>query len=439
MANKNWGAGSLIGGGADALDAIDGALLSDGDHALVATLTGHYVYVLDADSAATEISPSVIAPDSNAGDKRWLLVDPNIVRQENLLANSGFGVWSNSTLENVRTLPDATTTVVGTTCTSTAHALTAGMLVKDASGTPLVFEVVSITTSDVFEVDRAGATNGQWYEASPGCVASDALGPDGWAKDGTLDLHREHNGSNTKPGSFYAIKLTKGADTTEQLKYDPDQDQRWEARTMSMGAWIKDSTASNARLYMYTGSAYTYSDYHTGGGSYEWIEMTATIESNPVNVHFGVDLQGSTGNISYVSQAMLVFGSSIGEGNYSSPPGEVVWFEDDSNYLNSYANVTVSANAVINLEAESNGAVPKGAKSVIVQLQAVCPAATGRLLGLKASSGDNVVAVGGYNEVASSFFYRTGIVPCDVYGDIYIIRDNTYTNVYVRLAGVGLR
>jgi hypothetical protein len=30
-------------------------------------------YVLDADSAAAESSPNVIAPDANAGDKRWVL------------------------------------------------------------------------------------------------------------------------------------------------------------------------------------------------------------------------------------------------------------------------------------------------------------------------------------------------------------------------------
>lgn len=64
---------SLTGGGAGALDAIGGAALLDGDIALVIYSGKLYVYILDADSAAAESSPDIIAPDTGAGDKRWLL------------------------------------------------------------------------------------------------------------------------------------------------------------------------------------------------------------------------------------------------------------------------------------------------------------------------------------------------------------------------------
>jgi len=69
-----YGATALIGGGATALDSIDGADLSDGDAATVITDAGVYWYHLNATSGATENSPFRIAPDSNAGDKRWHLV-----------------------------------------------------------------------------------------------------------------------------------------------------------------------------------------------------------------------------------------------------------------------------------------------------------------------------------------------------------------------------
>lgn len=65
---------SLTGGGTGALDAIDGALLSDGDVAHVATSSYLYIYKLDADSGLAEDSPAVIAPDANANDKRWKLI-----------------------------------------------------------------------------------------------------------------------------------------------------------------------------------------------------------------------------------------------------------------------------------------------------------------------------------------------------------------------------
>ena len=64
---------ALTGGGAGALDAVDGAALVDGDIAIVMTSGLLYFYELDADSALAEASPGVIAPDTNAGDKRWVL------------------------------------------------------------------------------------------------------------------------------------------------------------------------------------------------------------------------------------------------------------------------------------------------------------------------------------------------------------------------------
>ena len=66
---------AITGGGATALDGIDGAGLLDSDMAFV-TLSGVlYVYILDADDAGVEASPTRITPDANAGDKRWLLQD----------------------------------------------------------------------------------------------------------------------------------------------------------------------------------------------------------------------------------------------------------------------------------------------------------------------------------------------------------------------------
>ena len=73
MANNFYGAIGLIGGGAGFLDAIDGAGLTDLDAAFVQVFNTFHAYTLDADSGAAESSPAVIAPDTNAGTKRWIL------------------------------------------------------------------------------------------------------------------------------------------------------------------------------------------------------------------------------------------------------------------------------------------------------------------------------------------------------------------------------
>jgi len=68
---------ALTGGADGALDAFDGSILKDGDSAYVdiPATQKHYTYTLDADSGATENSPLVISPDSNAGLKRWILIE----------------------------------------------------------------------------------------------------------------------------------------------------------------------------------------------------------------------------------------------------------------------------------------------------------------------------------------------------------------------------
>jgi hypothetical protein len=65
---------------------------------------------------------------------------------------------------------------------------------------------------------------------------------------------------------------------------------------------------------------------------------------------------------------MLVFGNSIGEGNYTRPQGEVVWFEKqvDSNHYEGLTSQSDQSMTTLNLEADSNGAIPKGAKAVMV-------------------------------------------------------------------------
>ncbi|MHB8772955.1 MAG: hypothetical protein ACYC7J_18325 [Syntrophales bacterium] len=64
---------ALTGGGASALDGIDGAGLLDGELAFTTVSSVLYVHLLDDDSGAAESSPNVISPDTNAGNKRWIL------------------------------------------------------------------------------------------------------------------------------------------------------------------------------------------------------------------------------------------------------------------------------------------------------------------------------------------------------------------------------
>lgn len=62
--------------GVGGLKSIDGTNLTDKDAAFVGGDGHGGFYELDVDSGLTEAIPNIVAPTSNAGDKRWILVRP---------------------------------------------------------------------------------------------------------------------------------------------------------------------------------------------------------------------------------------------------------------------------------------------------------------------------------------------------------------------------
>lgn len=106
MATYIEGLTALTGGAPGALDSVDGGVLADGDKAVVKTSTGVYFYHLNSTSGATESSPYVISPDSNAGTKRWVLQVP---------------VSAFSHVRAVRTTAQSVPTSAGTTIIATTE------------------------------------------------------------------------------------------------------------------------------------------------------------------------------------------------------------------------------------------------------------------------------------------------------------------------------
>ncbi len=98
----------LIGGASNALDSIDGTDLAQGNRALVVKGSNPgqvYIYVLDATVGGVENTPDLIAPDTNAGTKRWVLAsspsrfwniatDPTVNSDETTGAKPG-DIWKN--------------------------------------------------------------------------------------------------------------------------------------------------------------------------------------------------------------------------------------------------------------------------------------------------------------------------------------------------------
>lgn len=357
----------------------------------------------------------------------------------NLLTNTLFMAASQRTSEQIRTLPDSTTTVSGTTCTSTAHALTKGMLVEDGAGG--TFEAVSITSANIFEVDRTGADSGsQWFEVTPGFVGANDKCFDGWSKDGALDVFRQHNdgGVLTKDGAFYSIKTVDASGSglsvyfPSRIGSKAEMLQKIAGRTLTMGAWIKTSTGSAGRVSFYDGSDVTASEYHTGGGDWEWLEVTATMSASASN--FRARLDHNANATIYFSQPMLVFGSSIGEGNFQARPGEITNAEVNI-ALTDYTASAVGADATINLEAQSSGKIGKGVKAVSGWIEGQNSAAD-KFVDILSESG-GVRAARLYSQVLAKDNSIPFRAVTDANGDIYVdVEDGNWTNVTIQINAI---
>ena len=95
---------ALTGGGATTLDGVDGAALVDGNLAFVTYGDVIYHYILDDDSGAAESSPDVIAPDTNPGNKRWILqhINPIGVDMQILMSKGSTNPqWAGPPNENI--------------------------------------------------------------------------------------------------------------------------------------------------------------------------------------------------------------------------------------------------------------------------------------------------------------------------------------------------
>jgi hypothetical protein len=95
-----YNATGLLGGTDGTLDSINGQNLFDGDKCIVVTTTNTYFYTVDEDSAVAEDTTSytVVKPDSNAGDKRWVLESVSYDFTATALGNTGTPSVANENL-----------------------------------------------------------------------------------------------------------------------------------------------------------------------------------------------------------------------------------------------------------------------------------------------------------------------------------------------------
>lgn len=274
-------------------------------------------------------------------------------------------------------------------------------------------------------------------EVTPGNVTGTSA-PDGLSKHSGCSLFREYNGANTKAGEFYALKAVRASagdmdyypDTTGGVHDNPIFYSHFAGRSVVAGRWIKSSVAVVLRLVDSDGVSS--SQAHTGGGTYEWLEVTRDIDS--AITYFYVVLNAPSAATVYSSQPELAFGSSIGEGNRIRPDNSQLYLDTNVPY-SSYTGATISADDTPSMQAESLGKLPIGVKAALVYLEGEC--ATVEKI-LYVSDGGTIFPVKLWSQISNGRISAQGWAKCDANGDLGILRDDTFNNVTVQIHGVEL-
>lgn len=284
---------------------------------------------------------------------------------------NGTGTWADAVL---RVMDNALANTIESTVLATEGAW------ADYS---VIFKATEVNNKIVLDLALGGGEtakidNIRVVEVGPGCFAADDKGPDWWTKTSTLDLLRIHADATHCKG-LYGVKIIKGADGAEYLNafgriYNKEIHYReYRGRPVTLGCWVYSvSAADNVKLQINDSNGTTESAF-IPADTLTWIEITRTCGTDITSFTPRILFDGDTADVAYISRPILVRGTGIGEGNYQPIPEELIYAEKfiPSNKYDNTTGLSTTAYALLELEADSNGKIPKGARAILVHLEAL--------------------------------------------------------------------
>jgi hypothetical protein len=142
-----------------------------------------------------------------------------------------------------------------------------------------------------------------WYSGT-------SSAPDGWSlASGSV----ERESTEVPDGFEYSTKITSDGGDASQF-YNTNRDVAsfytyLQGKTVTLLAWVHADDASMVRISIYDGSSWHYSSYHTGGGDWELLTVTATIKTTATNVMGRFSFDAHAGEIAYITGMQLNEGS----------------------------------------------------------------------------------------------------------------------------------
>jgi len=258
----------------------------------------------------------------------------------------------------------------------------------------------------------------------PAYEGADITAPDGFIKSTTMTIQKLSGLANMKSGA-YPLLLTPSA-ANDNLQYLPlltATDQifisQFAGQDVAMAMEVKTSTATHARLELYDGITDVFSDYHTGGGGWEWLEVTLPFSASLTQALFKLRMTQTTGVV-YCRRFIISFGKTIGGGNWKPPSNEKIILNapQQSTKLGGTVAYTTSTGNVVDVAADSRGVIPVEAKEVWIRANVRDSGSAGAAAWLKfrhhSSSGEDWPVIFSCGGLANDLYLMGGAQPCPV-------------------------
>lgn len=371
---------------------------------------------------------------------------------QNLLPANFAEVWSNGTLTDIGTQVDVTDIAAGVCTTAATEGIEVDKLVRFNGGgstgtnTYRVTAFVLDTSFTISDTSITDATAVSCDEVTPAITGAVSDGPDGLEKFGAADtaIYREFPGDDVAAGVMFGLKIVRsGSNGYVQWPHTLGKSElvhitRFNGKTVTLAATVVCDTANSARVMIQTSAGTTFSDYHSGGGAKEHLEVTVDVSSS--NTAFACFWHQSLDGTAVFSATKLAYGSSIGEGNYTPPTSDWAALDNANVDIADSATPLAADDKVLDVELLSLG-LPRGIKEIdleIVTKDSAVADAAGIELG-KDSTEQNLRC---YPQVNNMSIAAAGIIHCDINGDIYqkiTTAGNTLSATVYRVRAVRLR
>ena len=135
------------------------------------------------------------------------------------------------------------------------------------------------------------------------------------------------NGPNKRSGTYCAkISSAGGGARSGHFYQDVNWESAYQGRGFTFTAWVKASTANDARIEIHDGVGESLSSYHTGGGNYEQLTVTRILDGSATRLRLKCQLESASGVDVYFDDLAV----SLASGNAIGNP---VAFADFNNEL----------------------------------------------------------------------------------------------------------